>query len=110
MVDCIFCKIARGEVPAQKVYEDEQTIAFLDIKPQSERHTLVIPKRHFVNMFDVPAEELAKVMVGVKAVVKMYEQEFGMRHVNVVCNSGELAGQEVFHLHVHVIPRWESFA
>ena len=107
MDNCIFCKIVCGEMPSQKVYEDEHTLALLDITPRSERHTLVIPKKHYVNIYDIPADELAHVMAAVKNVVLMYEQEYGMKHVNVVSNNGALAGQEVFHLHVHIIPMWE---
>ena len=106
MVDnCIFCKIVRGEIGAQKVYEDEHTLAFLDITPKTERHALVIPKKHYVNMFDIPVDELGNVMFAVKQVVEMYDKEYGMKNVNIVNNSGALAGQEVFHLHMHIIPR-----
>ena len=108
MDDCIFCKIIRGEIPSKKVYEDEHTLAFLDINPASKYHTLVIPKNHCVNIYDVSVDELAKVMGTVKTVVEMYEEQYGMKHVNIVNNNGALAGQEVFHLHIHIIPKWEG--
>jgi histidine triad (HIT) family protein len=106
MENCIFCKIVRGEIPSQKVYEDEHVLAFLDVRPQSERHTLVIPKRHCADIFDTPEDIYAQVMAAVLEIVKAYEAEYGMRNVNIVNNSGVSAGQEVFHLHVHIIPRW----
>lgn len=107
MEDCIFCKIIGGGIPSKKVYEDEHTFAFLDISPKSEHHTLVIPKKHYVNVFDVPADVLAQVMSAVKAVAAMYEEKYGMENANIVINNGKSAGQEVFHLHAHIIPRWE---
>jgi len=107
MDNCIFCKIVRGEIPAEKIYEDDHTVAFLDINPASKRHTLVIPKKHYINMFDIPADELAYVMFAVKQVIAMYEHEYGMKHVNIQNNNGTLAGQDVFHLHIHVVPKWE---
>ena len=105
MKDCIFCKIVCGEVPCEKVYEDEHTLAFLDIAPASKHHALVIPKKHYENMFDIPEPELLHVMKAVKKVVKLYENMYSMKHVNIVNNSGSEAKQVVFHLHFHIIPR-----
>ena len=104
MESCVFCKIARGEIPSAKVYEDEHALAFLDIKPISEHHALVIPKRHCANILDIPAGELAHVMAAVKNIVDMYH-DTGMTGVQIIHNAGAAAGQEVFHFHMHIIPR-----
>lgn len=105
MEDCIFCKIVRGEAKSWKVYEDEHTFAFLDINPATEYHTLVVPKRHCVNLFDVPGDTLQKVVSTVKKVVSLYESKLGIRHVQVINSSGAEAQQDVFHLHMHIVPR-----
>ena len=106
MTDCIFCKIVKNEVPSYRVYEDEHTIAFFDITPITEYHTLVIPKKHYVNMFDIPQDELLNIMSSVTNVVRIYEQKLGLENVQIVNNSGEHAQQDVFHIHFHVIPRF----
>jgi len=103
--NCIFCRIVRGEIPSNKVYEDEYTLAFFDINPASEYHTLVIPKKHYVNMFDVPEDEATNVMRTIKKIIALYEQKIGLTDVNVVNNSGAGAHQDVFHLHFHIVPR-----
>ena len=103
--DCIFCKIVRGEANSWKVYEDEHSFAFLDIHPVSEYHTLIIPKQHFENIFDVPEEDLLYVMRGLKQVVGLYHQRLGLRNVQIVNSSGSEAQQDVFHLHFHIVPR-----
>ena len=105
MTTCIFCKILNGEIPSTKVYEDEHTYAFLDAFPVAPHHTLVIPKKHYENMFDVPEQELAHIIKTVKQIVESYKTEFGMKHVNILNNSGAEAQQTVFHLHFHIIPR-----
>lgn len=103
--DCIFCKIVRGEAKSWKVYEDEHTYAFLDIHPVSEYHTLVIPKKHYENVFDVSEEELLHVMRALKQVIGLYHQRLGLRNVQIVNSSGAEAQQDVFHLHFHIVPR-----
>jgi len=105
MDNCIFCKITKGEANAYKVYEDEHTIAFLDINPVVEYHTLVIPKKHFVNIFDIPAEVLTNVMQTVKRVVDLYSKKLGLENAQIIHNAGAEAQQDVFHLHVHIVPR-----
>ena len=102
---CIFCKIARGEVKSWKVYEDENVYAFLDINPASEYHTLVIPKRHYENIFDVPEQELIQVMAVVKKLVDLYREQLGIHNVQIRNSSGAEAQQDVFHLHFHIVPR-----
>ena len=105
MSDCIFCKIARGEIPAHKVYEDEHTLAFFDITPTAAYHTLVISKKHYTNMLDIPADEAAHIMRAAKRVVDLYKNKLGMTDVNIINNSGTAANQEVPHIHFHIIPR-----
>ncbi len=106
MTDCLFCKIIAGEVPSHKVYEDEDTMAFLDISPTNHGHTLVVPKKHFTNLEDVPEEELKKVIVTVKKVGQAIKQGLGVDGYNVCENNDPAAGQIIPHLHFHVIPRY----
>lgn len=105
MSPCIFCKIAKGEVKSWKVYEDESIYAFLDINPVSEYHTLVIPKAHYENIFDVPEHELVKVVAVVKKLVDLYRERLGINNVQIINSSGAEAQQDVFHLHFHIVPR-----
>ena len=105
MNNCIFCSIVKGTAKSWKVYETEDTYAFLDIHPASRYHTLVIPKKHYTNIFDIPEEELRAVITTVKKVVKLYEEKLGFRNIQIISNSGAEAQQEVFHLHFHIIPR-----
>jgi len=106
MDNCIFCKIVAGEIPSWKVYEDEHTFAFFDITPITEYHTLVIPKKHYVNMFDIPADEAAAMIKATKKIVALFEERLGLENVQIVNNSGEHAQQDVFHIHFHIIPRF----
>ena len=108
MEDCIFCKIARNEVPSQKVYIDDNAIAFLDINPANPGHALVAPKRHYENMHDISDAELAKTMSAVKAVAEMLMAKMNAEGINVVQNNGRAAGQLVNHIHFHVIPRYKN--
>jgi len=105
MNECIFCQIVRGEAKSWKVYEDDATYAFLDVNPFSEYHTLVVPKAHYVDLFELPEEQLGKVTRAVKAVVSLYESKLGLRSVHVYNSSGVDAQQDVFHVHFHVVPR-----
>ncbi len=105
MTDCIFCKIVAGEAPSAKVYEDEHVYAFLDIHPISEYHTLVIPKKHYENIFDVPEETLLQVMRVVKKLAGLYNSKLGIRNVQIINSSGREAQQDVFHIHFHIVPR-----
>lgn len=105
MSTCIFCQIVRGEAKSWKVYEDESVYAFLDISPVSEYHTLVIPKTHYENIFDVPEHEFFKVMAVVKKLVVLYRDRLGINNVQIINSSGREAQQDVFHLHFHIVPR-----
>ncbi|MCR4274710.1 MAG: HIT family protein [Candidatus Campbellbacteria bacterium] len=104
MSDCIFCKIVAGKIPAEKVYEDEYTFAFLDLNPVNPGHTLVLPKKHFLNIFDTPEETLSHVVITAKKVATALKKT-GCDGVNIVSNNGGISGQIVFHAHIHVIPR-----
>ena len=105
MDNCIFCKIVKGEAGSWKVFEDEHTFAFLDINPATKYHTLIIPKKHYVNMFDIPAEELVHVIKTAKWVVDLYAEKLGIKNLQVINSSGAEAQQDIFHLHYHVVPR-----
>jgi len=105
MSECIFCKIVKGEAKSWKVYEDESVLAFLDIHPANEYHTLVIPKNHYENIFDVPEQELVKVITAVKRLVDLYSDRLGINNVQITNSSGPEAQQDVFHVHFHIVPR-----
>lgn len=105
MEDCIFCQIASGNAKSWKVYETDQAYAFLDIHPVNEYHTLVIPKRHYVNIFDIPTGELLHVISALKHVVDLYQERLGLANAQIVNSSGAEAQQDVFHLHFHIVPR-----
>lgn len=106
----IFAKIIKGALPAYKVYEDDKTIAFLDIMPRAPGHTLVIPKHPARNLLDVPAEELAHVMRVAQKIANAEMKAFGADGITLQQFSERAGGQVVFHLHVHVIPRKEGVA
>lgn len=105
MEDTIFMKIIRKEVPADIVYEDEQTLAFLDISPNAPGHTLVIPKKPSRNVFDIDQEALAAVMETVRKIAPAVRDAVGAKGVHINSNHAPEAGQVVFHFHMHIIPR-----
>ena len=102
---CIFCKIINGEIPSYKIYEDENVLAFLDIADDYEGHTLVIPKKHYENIFEIPVEELSKVMEVVKKISNHYVSNLNFEGINICNANGECAEQTVPHFHIHIIPR-----
>ncbi|WP_456418703.1 HIT family protein [Methanocaldococcus infernus] len=102
---CIFCKIVNKEIPAKIVYEDDYVISFLDINPRSKGHTLVVPKKHYERFDELPDEELCKLMVGVKKTIEILKK-LNFKGYNIVNNNGRAAGQEVDHVHIHIIPRY----
>lgn len=108
MNDCLFCNIATGAIPSEKIYEDEDTFAFLDIHPINRGHTLVIPRAHHANMYEVPEETFAKVMRTAHLLAPKIKQAVGADGINIGINNDKAAGQLVFHLHAHVIPRFEG--
>lgn len=103
-MDCIFCKIIKGEIPSHKIYEDDHTLAFLDISKDHYGHTLIVPKTHHENLFDISPEALSKVMNTAKKIACHY-RSLGFDGVNVINNNGASAEQSVFHLHLHLFPR-----
>lgn len=108
MTDCLFCKIASGTIPSEKIYEDEDTFAFLDIHPINRGHTLVVPKEHHANIYEAPEELFAKVMHTVQLLAPRIKQAVNAEGINIGINNDHAAGQMVFHLHVHIIPRFDN--
>ena len=107
-MDCIFCLIISGDIPAIKVYEDDQTLSFMDINPGNPGHLLVIPKRHYRNIFDIPAVTAGKIMeVGVK-LAGIIRDILNPDGLNLFQSSEAAAFQSVFHFHLHLLPRWED--
>lgn len=105
---CVFCKIISREIPAYIVYEDEKVLAFLDQRPTSLGHTLVVPKSHYANLEEISEEDLAALMLAVKKVGRLLKDKLGIAGYNVNENNDPVAGQVVNHLHFHVIPRAEN--
>lgn len=108
MEDCIFCKIIKGDIPCQKVYENDKVFAFLDIMPVHKGHTLIIPKEHHETLLDMPDDTLAEVTKTAKKVAKAVVKAAGADGFNIGQNNGAAAGQAVFHFHLHVIPRFNG--
>jgi histidine triad (HIT) family protein len=106
----IFAKILRGEIPCSKVYEDDHVLAFLDIMPRSPGHTLVIPKSPARNILDITAEDFAHVARGAHKIAKAAMKAFEANGITVVQFSEPASGQEVYHLHMHVMPRYDGIA
>jgi diadenosine tetraphosphate (Ap4A) HIT family hydrolase len=104
--NCIFCKIVQKQAPSSMIYEDESVIAFLDIKPINEGHVLVISKEHYEGIFDVPSELLGKIHKVSKTVANAVKQAVQADGVSIVQQNGKAANQVVFHIHVHVIPKF----
>jgi len=107
---CIFCKIVQKQASASVVYEDEDVMAFLDIRPLSVGHTLVIPKQHYIDIFDIPADVQAKVYAVTQKIAFAVKKTTGADGVSVIQQNGKAAGQDIFHLHVHVVPRFNGVA
>ncbi len=104
--DCIFCKIVAGELPAQRVDEDERTVAFMDISPATPGHALVIPRRHATDLIEIEPDELAATARAAQRLARRAVQRLGADGVNLINSCGAAAWQTVFHLHIHVIPRY----
>lgn len=107
-MDDLFIKIIKGDIPSSKVYEDEVTFAFLDINPHNKGHILVVSKEHYRNIFDVPEETLCNMIQTAKKLAKAVKESVGADGINIGINNEKAAGQEVFHVHIHVIPRFEN--
>lgn len=108
MDQCIFCKILEGEIPSYKIYEDENVLAFLDISQITKGHTLVIPKVHNETIFDMSEETAAQLFAAVPAISRALNKAFQPKGLNMLNNNGSFAGQEVFHYHLHLIPRYDE--
>ncbi len=106
--NCIFCKIVKGEIPSKTLYEDEDFKVIFDISPASKGHVIIIPKVHAANIYELPDEVAAKIFVVAKKVATALKNVLNCDGINVLQNNGEVAGQTVFHLHVHVIPRFKD--
>ena len=108
MTDCIFCKIAKGEIPCVKIWEDENFLAFIDANPIAKGHTLVITKKHFDDLINVEKDFSEKYFEALKVVGELLMKKYGCDGFNVVANNGKSAGQVVNHVHFHIIPRKEG--
>lgn len=106
--DCIFCKIANGDIPSATIYEDETFRAILDLGPASKGHALILPKEHFKDVRELEETVAAKVLPLAAKIGVAMEKSLGCDGFNVVQNNGEAAGQTVFHFHVHIIPRYQG--
>lgn len=105
---CVFCKIISGEIPSYKIYEDEHSLAFLDIKPVNPGHVLVIPKKHYQNLEEINEADLQALILTVKKIGARIKQELGVPGYNCYENNDPVAGQIIPHLHFHIIPRLEN--
>lgn len=105
---CIFCKIANKEIPCYKLYEDDLFLAFLDISQATKGHTLVIPKKHYQNIFELQDREKEKYLDVIQKVGLAIKKATNCEGINILNNNGEAAGQTVFHCHIHIIPRYSD--
>lgn len=105
MDNCIFCKIIAGEIPCHKIFENEKVLAFLDISPAAYGHTLIIPKKHFADIFEIDDEYLKELISVAKSIAQRMKSDFGAEGVNLFQSNGRAAEQTVFHFHLHLIPR-----
>nr|WP_295260829.1 HIT family protein [uncultured Blautia sp.] len=108
MSDCIFCKIANGEIPSATLYEDEDFRVILDLGPASKGHALILPKAHAANIYEISDDMAAKAMILAKKMTTKMTEVLKCDGFNIVQNNGEPAGQTVFHFHMHLIPRYEG--
>ena len=106
--NCIFCKIANGEIPSKTLHEDEEFRVILDLGPATKGHALILPKNHYKNVYELPDEAAASVMKLAKKMAVTMTEKLSCDGFNLVQNNGEAAGQTVFHFHMHLIPRYEN--
>ncbi|HEY6522992.1 MAG TPA: HIT family protein [Solirubrobacteraceae bacterium] len=106
--DCLFCKIVAGEIPSERVDEDERTVAFMDINPATRGHALVIPRRHAANLLEIDPEDLAATATAAQRLARTASERLGADGVNLLNSCGPVAWQTVFHFHIHVIPRYDG--
>ena len=108
MSECIFCQIANGEIPSAALFEDENFRVILDLGPASKGHALILPKAHYADIYEIPGELAAEAMVLAKKMAERMTEVLKCDGFNIVQNNGEIAGQTVFHFHMHLIPRYEG--
>ena len=108
MENCIFCKIAAGEIPSNTIYEDDSFRVILDLGPATKGHALVLPKNHYADLFEIPEEVLADAAKVAKKVAGTMKEKLSCDGLNLVQNNGETAGQTVMHFHLHIIPRYAN--
>ncbi len=108
MENCIFCKIIKGETPCIKVYEDEDTLVILDLKPNTKGHTLIIPKKHHQNLLEEDPTRGNKLLEVIQKIGKAQKEGLKATGINIMINIGKDAGQEIMHTHIHLIPRYEG--
>lgn len=106
--NCIFCKIANGEIPSRTLYEDEDFRVILDLNPATKGHALILPKNHFKNLYEIDDETAAKVLPLAKKMATTMTEKLGCDGFNIIQNNNEVAGQTVFHFHMHLIPRYQD--
>ncbi|MBO5199374.1 MAG: HIT family protein [Lachnospiraceae bacterium] len=106
--NCIFCKIAAGEIPSATIYEDEVCRVILDIAPAAKGHAILLPKKHFANIFEIDKETAGSILYTASRVAAAMKEALGCDGINLLQNNGPAAGQTVFHLHIHIIPRFEN--
>lgn len=106
--DCLFCKIVTGDVPSDTIYEDGHSFAFLDIKPINPGHTLLVPKKHFANLYEIPDEVLRALAPTIKKLAVGVKKAVGADGINIGMNNDPAAGQLVFHAHIHIMPRFRG--
>lgn len=104
--NCIFCKLAAGEIPSKTLYEDEKFRVILDLAPATKGHALILPKDHYANLYEIPEEVAGEVMCLAKKMAVTMTEKLGCDGFNLLQNNGEAAGQTVFHFHMHLIPRY----
>ena len=107
-MDCIFCKILKGDIPCNKVFENDNFIAILDAFPANEGHTLVIPKKHYKDIFEIDEDTLKEGYAIAKKIAEALKKSLNIENINILQNNGALASQTVNHFHIHVIPRIEN--
>ena len=106
--DCLFCQIVAGQIPSERIDEDERTVAFMDINPATRGHALVVPRRHAANLLEIDSQDLAATMTAAQRLARRVKERLGADGVNQLNATGSAAWQTVFHFHVHVIPRYEG--
>ena len=108
MSDCIFCKIIAGDIPSATIYENDEFKVIQDRFPSGEGHALILPNNHVANIFEIDPEQAGRLLALAAKLAKAMKEVLGFEHMNILQNNGTVAGQTVFHFHLHLIPRWEG--